>query len=173
MWRPISALCIALVAFPAAAEVRLASPFSDHMVLQQRTRAAIWGEAGPSEKVSVTGSWGGRASATADKDGHWLAHLPTPTAGGPFTVTANGVTLNDVLVGEVWLCSGQSNMAFPAHLDPVGPSDESQVRLFQVPGNIQTSPTTTSTPPGRSVRPRMQTIFLRQVSTSPKSCLKN
>ncbi len=101
------------VAATAQADVRLASLFSDHMILQQQTSAPIWGWAAPGEEVAVSASWGASASATAGDDGKWMARLKTPAAGGPFAVTVKGnntIELKDVLVGEVWLCSGQSNM---------------------------------------------------------------
>lgn len=96
------------------AEVKLPSVFGDHMVLQRETAAAVWGWADPGEKITVTGSWGASAAAVAGADGTWRVELKTPAAGGPFTVTVQGekgtVELKDVLSGEVWLCSGQSNM---------------------------------------------------------------
>ncbi len=97
------------------AEVKLPAVFADHMVLQRETAAPVWGWASPGEKVSIAGSWGASAEAVAEADGAWKAALQTPAAGGPFSVTvrgtANSIELKDVLIGEVWLCSGQSNMA--------------------------------------------------------------
>ena len=98
----------------ASAEVKLPSVFSDHMVLQQDTSAAIWGWAKAGEKVSVSGAWGAKAACTAGADRTWRVRLKTPAAGGPYVVTIKGenaIALQDVLIGEVWLCSGQSNMA--------------------------------------------------------------
>ncbi|MBT34089.1 MAG: sialate O-acetylesterase [Thalassobius sp.] len=96
------------------AEVTLPAIFGDNMVLQQQTDAAIWGKASPSKKVSVTTSWNKKTySATADKDGKWKVKVATPVAGGPYQITiSDGKTLklNNVLIGEVWICSGQSNM---------------------------------------------------------------
>ena len=97
----------------ARADVRLASLFSDNMVVQRETSAAFWGWAQPGEKIAVSGSWGAAASATAAADGTWSLKLKTPAAGGPFTITVKGqntIELKNVLSGEVWLCSGQSNM---------------------------------------------------------------
>jgi sialate O-acetylesterase len=86
------------------------------MVLQQQTDAPIWGWAEPGEKISVKGSWDAPAAKTvAGTDGKWVLKLKTPKAGGPFTLTVKGtndITLKNVLVGEVWICSGQSNMQF-------------------------------------------------------------
>jgi len=91
--------------------------FSDHIVLQQKTKAAIWGKGEPKAEIVVSGSWGERAKILADMDGNWRTKLETPKAGGPFNITVasktDTVILNDVLIGEVWLCSGQSNMEMP------------------------------------------------------------
>lgn len=88
--------------------------FTDHMVLQQKQNTAFWGIASPKKEVEVAASWGKKAKTIADKDGKWKLHLETPAAGGPYIVhlKSNGdnLTLNDVLIGEVWLASGQSNM---------------------------------------------------------------
>ncbi len=94
------------------ANVKLATVFSDHMVLQQNTVVPIWGTADAGEKVTV--QLGRQTVATiASPNGRWMVKLNKLIAGGPFTITIkakNIVTLNDVYVGEVWLCSGQSNM---------------------------------------------------------------
>jgi len=91
--------------------------FTDHMVLQQQHQVAFWGTAGPNKKVGISGSWGVEASSAADEKGDWKLDLPTPEAGGPYTVTissdGSSLVLNDVLIGEVWLASGQSNMEMP------------------------------------------------------------
>ncbi|MEO8496447.1 MAG: sialate O-acetylesterase [Planctomycetota bacterium] len=95
------------------AEVKLANVFGDHMVLQREMAAPVWGWADPDEVVTVAIADQSK-QATADADGKWLVKLDALSAGGPFTLTASGsnkVTVSDVLVGEVWLCSGQSNMA--------------------------------------------------------------
>jgi sialate O-acetylesterase len=108
------------------AQLDLMPLFSDHMVLQQRTDAAIWGKAIPGTEVVLTASWGARSSAMVDDDGAWLTRLATPEAGGPHTIKitcgSELLILSDVLVGEVWLCSGQSNMEMPLtgfHGEPV------------------------------------------------------
>ena len=97
-----------------AKDLVLSPLFSDGMVLQQQTEAAFWGEAAPHEEITLSGSWGANAAATADEKGAWNTHLKTPKAGGPFQVeikTGSGAkTIQDVLIGEVWLAAGQSNM---------------------------------------------------------------
>ncbi len=101
----------------AGATPVLSPLFSDNMVLQQQAEAPIWGTAKPGKTVTVTASWGGGpVTVKAGADGRWRAVLATPKAGGPYTITVSDgkkVTLNNVMTGEVWLCSGQSNMEYP------------------------------------------------------------
>ncbi|MBR4756844.1 MAG: hypothetical protein IK076_07875 [Bacteroidales bacterium] len=95
---------------------KVASVFTDHMVLQQATDAPVWGWAKPGTKVTVVPSWNNaKYAATAGDDGRWEVKVATPSAGGPYTLSVTAgkkdkIVLNDVLIGEVWLCSGQSNM---------------------------------------------------------------
>jgi len=96
----------------ARAEVRLPKVFSSHMVLQQEKPLVVWGWAQPNEKVTVELA-GASQQAQANERGEWKAVLSAMKAGGPYTLTVNGSTkvqFDDVMVGEVWLCSGQSNM---------------------------------------------------------------
>ena len=94
----------------------LPSIFSDHMVLQQKTDVVFWGRSRPNDKITITGSWGESNSVRADDIGEWDLKLLTPSAGGPFEVDVNSsyetIKYEDVLVGEVWLASGQSNMVW-------------------------------------------------------------
>jgi sialate O-acetylesterase len=90
--------------------------FSDSMVLQRNTNAAIWGTDIANKKIKVTGSWGNIDSTITNSSGNWKLKLPTPAAGGPYTLTINGsstIVIKDVQIGEVWLCAGQSNMEMP------------------------------------------------------------
>lgn len=115
------ASAIAACAIPCAvnAEVKLSPIFSSGMVLQQQAEVELRGTAKAGSKVTVTPSWNGKMhlSAVAGADGSWRIALPTPEAGGPYSVTvadADGaVELTDVLVGDVWVCGGQSNMEMP------------------------------------------------------------
>ncbi len=105
------ALC-ALVCNTAVADVRLAGIFGEHMVLQRQAPIPVWGTASAGEAVQVT-LHGRTRSVRAGADGRWAVQLPAAPAGGPYTLHvkgANTLALNDVLVGDVWLCSGQSNM---------------------------------------------------------------
>jgi sialate O-acetylesterase len=112
---PFVCVLILLAAFasPAAADVSLNNMFGDHMVLQQGIKNKVWGKADPGEQVTVT--LGGQTkSTTAAADGTWHVFLdPVMEYGGPHTLTVKGkntVTFSDVLIGEVWVCAGQSNM---------------------------------------------------------------
>jgi sialate O-acetylesterase len=86
-------------------------------VLQRQSEVAIWGKGPAGKKISVESSWKNKASAVVDSEGSWSAKLKTAKAGGPYQVSVSDgdttVILKDVLLGEVWLCSGQSNMAMP------------------------------------------------------------
>ena len=105
--------CAFVAAPPARADVALNNMFGDHMVLQQGIKNRVWGKADPGEAVTV--SLGGQShSTTAAADGAWHVFLdPVQDYGGPHTLTVKGkntITFNDVLIGEVWVCAGQSNM---------------------------------------------------------------
>jgi sialate O-acetylesterase len=103
----------ALLIVPAAAAVRLPAIFSDHMVLQQEATVPVWGWADAGEEVTVSVA-GASEKAKADAAGNWSVKLGKLSAGGPHTLTVAGrntLTVKDVLIGEVWLGSGQSNMA--------------------------------------------------------------
>ncbi|HYK88889.1 MAG TPA: sialate O-acetylesterase [Acidobacteriota bacterium] len=105
----------AMSAGSASAEVRLSAIFGDHMVLQQNQRDRIWGWADPAEDVTVAIAQQTR-STRADSEGKWSVELEPMPAGGPHTMTVKGkneIRLEDILVGEVWVCSGQSNMEWP------------------------------------------------------------
>lgn len=110
-----AALALLFVQFMAVsvyADVKLASPFGNHMVLQQGKKVPVWGTADPAEKITVS-FLKQKVTITADEDGQWKISLNKLAYGGPYTLTVSGkntIVLNDVYVGEVWLCSGQSNM---------------------------------------------------------------
>ena len=111
-------LFVAPMSAVGAESLRLAKIFSDCMVLQQQTDAPIWGWAKPSAKVVVKPSWSSRSyTVKADNNGAWRIAVETPSYGGPYSVKVlcgkESVELKDVLIGEVWVCSGQSNMEMP------------------------------------------------------------
>jgi sialate O-acetylesterase len=131
------------------AAVRLPAIISDNMVLQQQTKVRIWGNANPGERVTVRLQQ--KSSTTvADKQGHWETWLDPLRAGGPFELTVKGdnlLTIKNILVGEVWLCSGQSNMEWPLvntvnSAEEVATARDPEMRLFTVPHETATSPRT-------------------------------
>ncbi|MFT4665100.1 MAG: sialate O-acetylesterase [Polaribacter sp.] len=124
--------------------------FTDHMVLQQKEKVAVWGKAPSGDHIVITGSWGDKGTATTDANGNWTTHLNTPEAGGPYelniTATSGTIQINDVLIGEVWLASGQSNMQMPLKGwppgDPIKDSEQEianakypNIRMFTVAPN--------------------------------------
>ena len=132
-------LLLPAFALTGRAEVRLSTLLADHMVVQRGLPVHLWGDADPGE--TVTASFRGETRAvTADELGRWSLQLPAGEAGGPFEISlggANLIRLHDVLVGDVWLASGQSNMELPLRLaaDPareIAQADFRQIRFFQV-----------------------------------------
>ncbi|MBQ9548114.1 MAG: sialate O-acetylesterase [Bacteroidales bacterium] len=117
MKRILLSLSLALLAFTAGAAVKLPAIISDNMVLQRETQVALWGTA-DGKTVSVTPSWSGTpVSAKVGRDGSWSLRLDTPKAGGPYEISFSDgsatLSVKNILIGEVWLCSGQSNMSMP------------------------------------------------------------
>ncbi len=116
----IKALCLAFCCTPVIKAqtptyLHLPSIFSDHMVLQQQSSVPIWGWAEASSTVKIVGSWMPQDTVCAKVDdcGHWMAKIPTTRYGGPYTLqilSNNTIELKNIMLGEVWLCSGQSNM---------------------------------------------------------------
>lgn len=98
-------------------QVSLPALFSDNMVLQQNTDVFIWGKANPESNVKIVTSWDKQTYTTkTDTNGKWKIAVKTPVAGGPYEITIserNTIHLKNVLIGEVWICSGQSNMEMP------------------------------------------------------------
>ena len=107
-------MSVVLFTGPANAAVIPAACFTDNMVLQQKTEASLWGTETPDKTFSIVTSWNNKKyTATADANGNWKIKVTTPSYGGPYTITFNDgdvLTLKNILIGEVWVCSGQSNM---------------------------------------------------------------
>ncbi len=125
------------------------------MVLQQLEEVQLWGTYTPNEDVSVSASWGTTEDTTADIDGNWVVALKTEKAGGPYdikiTTSDSTIVVNDVMLGEVWLASGQSNMEMPlSGFMPRDPIDNSEreiqaanypdIRYIDVPNTISLTP---------------------------------
>ncbi len=148
----LTALILMLAVFisPLVAELRLPAVISDNMVLQSDSSVPIWGWAEPYQRVDVKGSWMTLArSARANADGKWMIKIKSPQAGGPYTIVFQSgkefIEVKDVLSGEVWFCSGQSNMEFPLKSSnngerAVAESNIPQIRLFKVPHTIADNP---------------------------------
>jgi sialate O-acetylesterase len=135
------------------AQTRLPAMFGDNMVLQQQQLVAVWGQDDPGKKIDVTGSWGQSAGTVTDVKGYWKLKLQTPVAGGPYTVKIKGskeIILQNVLIGEVWFCSGQSNMEMPVkgyNNQPVIGSNETilnsandNIRFLNTPRAVSITP---------------------------------
>ena len=131
----------------AYADVSVPSIIGENMVLQAGMKVRIWGKASPGEKVTVSFD-AKSARATADKQGHWETFIGPLKSGGPFVLTikgANTLTFKNVLVGEVWVCSGQSNMEWPlinakGGAQEVAQANYPEIRLFTVQKNTASSP---------------------------------
>ena len=110
-------LIAATITTAAQAEVKLPQFFSNNMVLQQQTECNLWGSADKGKTVTVTTSWDNKSyQAKAGSDGKFEVKVQTPIAGGPYTISFNDgdmLQLSNVMIGEVWICSGQSNMEMP------------------------------------------------------------
>ncbi|MCX6321132.1 MAG: sialate O-acetylesterase [Bacteroidia bacterium] len=156
LFSSLMTLLIALVISSGAlyGEVKLPAIFGDNMVLQQQTDAAIWGTAAKNATIKVTTSWNNKNySARAGNDGKWKLKVATPSAGGPYEVTiSDGTTLRlkNVMIGEVWVCSGQSNMEMPmkgymnqpiaGSIEAIATSSNPAIRLFTVKKAISLQP---------------------------------
>jgi len=140
------------------ATVTLPYFIADNMVLQQQAEPLIWGWTNTSNKISITTSWNKKKyTAIPDDKGKWKINIPTPVAGGPYEITitdGSSIILKNILIGEVWLCSGQSNMEMPmkgfrdqpilGSNDAIFNSSNDNIRLYTVPRSVQRLPQDTS-----------------------------
>ncbi len=140
-------LFVFLLSFSSSAQIELSNLFSDNMVLQQESHVKFWGKAKKNQELIIYTSWSGKIIRTIVKDdGNWEVKIKTPSAGGPYNiqVTCDGETktINNVLIGEVWLASGQSNMEMTlsgnnrepvnGSLDAIANSNNTKIRFFNV-----------------------------------------
>ena len=140
-------LFVFLLSFSSSAQIELSNLFSDNMVLQQESHVNIWGKAKKNQELIIYTSWSGKIVRTIVKDdGSWEVKIKTPSAGGPYNiqVTCDGETktINNILIGEVWLASGQSNMEMTlsgnnrepvnGSLDAIANSNNTKIRFFNV-----------------------------------------
>ena len=125
--------------------IALPSMFADHMVLQQNNSTSVWGWGNASSMIKIVGSWAEKDTISAKVDciGRWKAVIPTAKSGGPYTLQVfddvSKVVLKDILLGEVWLCSGQSNMEWTPNNGltdkehEVADANCTDIRIFHVP----------------------------------------
>jgi sialate O-acetylesterase len=148
-------LFLTMISCQTNINLKLPSLIGDNMLLQQKTAVKIWGKANPGRKITVSGSWKSNGEAVAGKDGKWSVNLTTPEAGGPYTIdikcSDTTITIKNVLIGEVWFCSGQSNMEMPLAGWPpadtvmhsaatIASSSIPEIRLFTVQKKISGEP---------------------------------
>jgi sialate O-acetylesterase len=136
------------------ARVTLPSIIDNNMVLQQKTNVALWGKAKPGLKIAIHTGWNRKLyNVTAAADSTWKVMVATPSAGGPYEITFNDgepLVLKNILIGEVWLCTGQSNMEMPMKgfgnqpilhsNDLLVDAENSQIRLFRIEKAMTRSP---------------------------------
>lgn len=147
----ISILCISSL----AAKIKIASVLGDNMVLQRNSEVKIWGTADASQKITVLADWNKqKVSTTANEKGEWIIKVVTTEAGGPYSIQIlsgkEKIKISNVLLGEVWLCSGQSNMEMPVqgfNDQPINGSNETlvdaannNIRLFTVERAYNSTP---------------------------------
>ena len=153
MWKCI---CMAVALWGCTgvlqAKVVLPSVFTDNMVLQQKTDITFYGDATKNKQLTVKTGWNGKEYHTeADGQGKWSLKIPTPSAGGPYEITFSDgkkLQLKNVMIGEVWFCSGQSNMEMPVagwgkvmnYEQEIAEAAYPAIRLFQVKKNTSLAP---------------------------------
>jgi len=152
MKRIVFPLLISLfTVFPLSATLWLPSVFSDNMVLQRNSEVTVWGWCtNTGGKVTVSPSWSDSAYVTKAYQSLWSVQVPTADAGGPYTLTVrvgdDSVTIRNILLGEVWICSGQSNMEYSASWHPdlyqeeIRGADHPQMRFFMIPKRAAVHP---------------------------------
>lgn len=143
MKKLLGSLCIALLPFIAVANIRLPAVLGNNMVLQQQSSVKLWGWAAASERIIITASWSNKTDTViATRDANWKINIQTPAAGGPYTITLRGnntIVLDNVLIGEVWVCSGQSNMEWSYYnglkdiREELPGADKPNIRFFHIP----------------------------------------
>lgn len=136
-------LLITFFSNQATGKIRLPGILSDNMVLQQKSTVNLWGWSDPAEKILITTSWSNTVdSVTGSGDAKWSIAILTPAAGGPYTITIKGsntIELKNIMIGEVWVCSGQSNMEWsslhnlPQMDNEISQSPNPNIRLFHIP----------------------------------------
>ena len=131
-----------IISITTSAQLRLPNVFSDHMVIQRESDVPVWGWGSPGGEVIIKTSWDTATVRTViSNKAQWKTKIKTPKAGGPFTITIQSgneiKTINDVLSGEVWLCSGQSNMEWTMSMTDgrkfIPAVNDPTIRLMNIP----------------------------------------
>ncbi len=146
-FKSITFFVLLILSFALQAQLKVASVLGDNMVLQRNTEVNIWGKASPNQNITIKTGWSKISTKiTADEKGNWIVKVKTTQAGGPYTIQINcnkeKIQLNNILLGEVWLCSGQSNMEMPVEgfedqpiansVEILSGAENSQIRFFKV-----------------------------------------
>ncbi len=143
---------LSFISVSVFSKIELPVIFTDNMVLQQQTNVPIWGKASPGKKIEIVSSWDAQKyTLIANADGTWKTQLKTPVAGGPYTISISDgkkIELKNVMIGEVWICSGQSNMEMPLagwgkvlnYEQEIKSADFPNIRLLQVDKATNTQP---------------------------------
>jgi sialate O-acetylesterase len=150
-WSSFLFLCTLVIVSHAA--IRLPAVIGSNMVLQQQSTVKLWGWCSPGEKIAITTSWNNKTdSLKGTRDANWLHTIQTPAAGGPYTITIWGsntgtpIVLENVLIGEVWVCSGQSNMEWnyynklPDIAAELPTCYNKNIRFFHIPKTTAVNP---------------------------------
>lgn len=146
----LKSLFFLLVSNFIMANVRLPNIFSDNMVLQRNSEVSIWGWANPDEEIKLVSSWNHEEyTVKTNNQANWQIKIKTPDAGGPYAISIKGyneIVLKNILIGEVWLCSGQSNMEMSAAWgiengeQEIKKATNPNIRFFSIPKLSATSP---------------------------------
>ncbi|HUS02492.1 MAG TPA: sialate O-acetylesterase [Chitinophagaceae bacterium] len=148
--KKLSLIYFLLSVLSARANITLPSVIASNMVLQQNASVNLWGWGDPNEKVLITNSWNGKTDSTkVNENAKWQVSINTPSAGGPYTITIKGynrIVLTNVLIGEVWVSSGQSNMEYsyrwgmPKMKEEFPMADKLNIRFFNIPRTTAEAP---------------------------------
>ncbi len=164
-----SLMLAAVLPFSASAQVRLPQIIRDSMILQRNAPLKLWGWASPGEKVRI--SFNGKSAAgMTGAGGRWQVQLPAMKAGGPYTMTVSGkntIVLKEILIGDVWVCSGQSNMVHQlaihniTYAKDIETADYPQIRQFWIPTTTRLQGPAADLPPGnwKSANPKDVNAF--------------
>jgi sialate O-acetylesterase len=149
----VTLVCFVFNAYP---KITLPTILGDNMVLQQQSTVKLWGEANPKSKITIKTSWNKKVyTLGSDVEGKWLANIETPSAGGPYEISISdgmAIVLKNILIGEVWFCSGQSNMEMPVRGFDRQPAKNTNDLIAKAKPSVPIRMFTTDSENGRWVR---------------------